>query len=270
MINPWHFAKNLVHSWRTCPTSSDCLSRLRWLYSDKLVPGTLALHRRISFCYAPPIGDFSVYVRDNHGSDAFVFSEVFDHRYYELDLAMSPCTILDLGANIGFTALFFARTYPHAEIACVEPVGGNVELLRENLLLNGVQARIVHAAISVYNGQMQITTDTHDYGHKVTGIPFGRAVSGPTINVKAISVCTLLEQLGWERIGLLKVDIEGYEGVLLKEQCEWLARVEVMCIECHEGYGVRDLTELASSYGFQPPRQLSGTWLLVRNNRRRC
>jgi FkbM family methyltransferase len=265
MINPWFFAQNLCKSWQVCPTWPDRWSRMRWLYSDKFPPRLQARRRRIHFRYAPPIGDLSVLVRDNHGSDAFIFGEVFDHRYYDLPLPFQPRTILDLGSNAGFTVLYFARVYPQARIACVEPIADNLALLRENLAANHVSAEVFAAAVAVDDGRLTMTTDAHDYGHKVSGIAYGPQVVGQTVDVEALSIPTLMKRLGWDRIDLLKIDIEGYEGVLLKEKCDWLSGVDAMCIECHEGYGEKDLRALAETYGFQPPRLLPGTWLLVRN-----
>lgn len=74
----------------------------------------------------------------------------------------------------------------------------------------------------------------------------------------------LMRQLGWETIGLLKMDIEGYEGILLRENPQWLTKVNALCIECHEGFTAEDLRIVAGSYGFDPPRRLAGAWLVVR------
>jgi len=221
-------------------------------------------HRQISFRYTPPVGNVQVMVRDNKGSDAFIFSEVFDHRYYDFYLPYSPNTILDLGANIGLTSLFFTRKFPNAEIACVEPIPANLELLKKNLELNEVKANIFPAAIAIKDGSIQMEIGTLDYGHKIAGIAYGIALTGCTLEVEAISVSSLLKKLNWERINLLKVDIEGYEGILLKENCEWLNTVDAMCIECHEGYGELDLYKLAKNWGFTYLKQLPGTWLLIR------
>jgi len=264
MINPWYFVKNLLQSWRVCPTWPDRWTRMRWLYSDRGPGAARSNRRRIRFHYDSPIGDLSVFVRDNGGADAFIMSEVFDHRYYEFDLPSSPRTILDLGANAGFTALFFARAYPQAEIACVEPMTDNVELLQQNLALNNVKAAVFPAAISIEDGSLEMASDSNDYGHKVAHIAYGPSVEGPISRVEAICVPSVLKKLKWSRIGLLKVDIEGYEGVLLKERCDWLHQVDAICIECHEGYGLSDLTALGRSYGFLPAQKLPGTWLLYR------
>jgi hypothetical protein len=53
--------------------------------------------------------------------------------------------------------------------------------------------------------------------------------SGAEVN--ALSIPTVLEQLGLDRIGLLKVDIKGYEGILLRPRC----------VEC-QGYGDQNLS----------------------------
>ena len=50
-----------------------------------------------------------------------------------------------------------------------------------------------------------------DYGHKVADAD---TPGGSQIECCAMSVPTILERLAWPRIGLLKVDIEGYESVL--------------------------------------------------------
>jgi hypothetical protein len=37
-----------------------------------------------------------------------------------------------------------------------------------------------------------------------------------------------------------------------------------MCIECHPGFGETEVRALAERFGFLPPRQLSGIWLMAR------
>ncbi|ARV61247.1 hypothetical protein BZZ01_23880 [Nostocales cyanobacterium HT-58-2] len=264
-MNPVALFRNIRHSLQICPSWYDRWRFLLWLYCDKrfLKPWTKANHQ-ISFCYTSPVNNIEVVVRSNKGSDAFIFSEVFDHHYYDFLLPSQPQTILDLGANVGFTAIFFARKYPLAEIACVEPVSNNLDILQKNFELNAIKAKVFPAAIAVEDGPIQMQLAPHDYGHKVAGISYGEVFSGQTVDVEAVSIPTLLKELGWKRIGLLKVDIEGYEAILLKERCEWLSSIDAICIECHEGYDELDLFVLAQRWGFAPPQQLPGTWLLVR------
>lgn len=219
---------------------------------------------QIRFTVAPPVNNVSLSVRCNHGSDAFIFSEIFLHRYYDFDLPEEPRTILDLGANIGFSTLFFARKYPSAALACVEPMPENVSLLNANLRSNSVAARVFSKAISVDDQPVTMQRAERDYGHKVQNIPYGKQLKGDILQVSSISMPNLLRELGWERIGLLKIDVEGYEGILLRENNLWLRNVDALCIECHEGFGEEDLRVIASTRGWRM-QALPGTWLLTRN-----
>jgi FkbM family methyltransferase len=218
-------------------------------------------NKPISFRYPPPMGNFRAVLRDNGGSDGFIFGEVFDHFYYDFALPVLPGTILDLGANVGYTAIFFARKYPQAQIACIEPMPQNLAVLRQNLSLNDIQATVFDAAVAVEDGPLQMETDVHDYGHKVAINKLG--ISGVLVSCEGVSVPSLMKRLGWKRIGLLKIDIEGYEQVLLKENCDWLKLVDAICIECHPGYSEDDLKEMAAKYGFEQPKRLPGIWLVL-------
>ena len=102
----------------------------------------------------------------------------------------------------------------------------------------------------------------NDYGHAIAKADAPGLSSALT--VPAISIPSLLKELGWERIGLLKIDIEGHERVLLGQDCDWLTRVDAICIECHEAFGEGDLQRLAARYGFAPPQRLPGIWFMGR------
>jgi FkbM family methyltransferase len=205
-------------------------------------------------------------VRCNGGSDNFIFSEVFDHLYYNLPLQIVPQTILDLGANAGFATLFFSRKYPAAEIACVEPIPENIECLKLNFTLNEVAARVFEAAIAPYDGTASMALADMDYGHHICeeSATDGRG----TLRVPTISIATCMTEMKWQRINLLKMDIEGYESVLLFEKCEWLHLVDAIFIEWHGDNPRENLQKLAKAWGFLEPELQPGIWLLRREEPR--
>jgi FkbM family methyltransferase len=234
------------------------------MYSSKLPSFMRKPEWQIGFRYPAPIGAVRLLLRDNAGSDVFIHSEIFEHEYYRLPLPSPPVTILDLGANIGLAAVYFSRLFPASQLACVEPVSVNLEMLSRNLELNTARATVIPAAIDVDDGQVMIELRDRDHEHRIaTGV-----VKPPqsTLQVCSISVPTLLRNLAWERIGLLKVDIEGHERVLFSQNCEWVDRVDAMCIECHDGFDEADLHHLAMRHGFSRPRRLPGTWFMSRND----
>src|SRR5712675_1402142 len=54
-------------------------------------------------------------------SDINCFQKIFMHREYQSPFDISPKLIIDAGANIGLSALYFAVTYPDAIIIAIEP-----------------------------------------------------------------------------------------------------------------------------------------------------
>src|SRR5262249_17778760 len=103
--------------------------------------------------------------------------------------------------------------------------------------------------------------DSMDYAHRVAR---NTMTSRQTLKVNALSVPTVLQHLGWNRIGLLKVDIEGHEAALFSHDCNWLARVDAICIECHDEFDEDKLRKVTQRVGFTPPRRLTGIWFMAR------
>ncbi len=90
-------------------------------------------------------------------SDFKVFQQVmvFDHYSYS-GLNGSPVeTVIDLGANVGLSALFFATKYPKAQVIAVEPEIHNYEQMVKNVSgFNNVYA--LNNAIWYENKELEI------------------------------------------------------------------------------------------------------------------
>jgi FkbM family methyltransferase len=254
-------ASNAGLAWRRRASFADCLRRMAWLYAARLPAPLAPPEWIIGFRYPAPIGRLRLCLRTNKGADAFVHSEIFEHQCYRLPLAVPPRTILDLGANIGLSATYFARLFPDAELACVEPAADNLRVLNRNLELNSVRAAIIPAAVDVDDGRVLLELGERDYGHRV--VAQSRSAARSALDVEALSVPTILRRLSWERIGLLKIDIEGHEAALFARDCDWLDRVDAMCIEWHVEGGAERLAALAERFGFAAPRQLP-IWFMSR------
>lgn len=255
-------AANVKVAWSRRANAGDAMRRVIWLYADRL-PSVMAPRETIiGFRYPPPIGEVRLLLRYNAGADAYVHSEVFEHEYYRLPLPKPPATILDLGANIALSAVYFARLFPGAALACVEPAPDNLRLLRQNLALNGVPATVIAAAVDAQDRPLLLEINALDYDHRIVA---PGSTSRPTLEVEGVSVPTILRRLAWLRIGLLKVDIEGHEAALFAQDCDWLDRVDALCIEWHADDGPARLAALAQRFGFAAPQRLPGSvWFLAR------
>lgn len=180
--------------------------------------------------------------------DYDILFEVFGDRIYEIDKSLRIERILDLGANTGLATLFFASLWPEAQIASVEPSPGNAQVLRNTIELNGLRAYVFQAAVGVSEGHATFFESTDPTCS--TLIARSDASLNGVLDVPLITVPSIMKELGWTSIDLLKIDIEGYEKVLLSGRPEWLSSVKLIVGELHEGYSFEECTRDLESFGF--------------------
>lgn len=165
-------------------------------------------------------------------SDAKAMSSCLLDLQYDFELGFEPRTIMDLGGNIGCSAIYFANRWPQASVYAVEPFRENYELLQANTAQYS-NIRTERAAAACRPGVMSLALPkTGFWGVQVveqtTTNPIGESVEGRTI-------CELMDNAGFDRVDLLKMDIEGSEfGLFRKNATDWLARTRVLVVELHD------------------------------------
>jgi FkbM family methyltransferase len=203
-------------------------------------------------------------------SDLFVLREIFVHQVYRYPYERGGPVrrVLDLGSNIGMSPLYFSLHYPGAEVMCVEPVAGNVGLLRRQTARNrGLRWRIEPVAVAARSGETTLFPNGWSASSSTTPrVARTRAAQAhrpesrlarPPVTVPTLSVNDLLKRAGWDGADVLKMDIEGAEeGVLLDGAPDWLHRVRTLAVDIHAKYVSRAaiLARLAE-YGFRPAAQ---------------
>ncbi len=122
-----------------------------------------------------------------------------------LDALGRPPRIIDLGANVGIAAAWFARRWPDATIVCVEPDPVNLSALNQAAARSGGRWRVVEAAAASKPGVLEFALGRD---------AVSRALPGGGVMVEAID---FFELAGRERPDLVKIDIEGGEWDLLAD-----------------------------------------------------
>ena len=169
-------------------------------------------------------GGLALHYRLNRG-DMQSIREVWIDECYRLPFELVPERMVDLGANIGLTSLWFAHRYGCKVIIAVEPSPENAQLVRLNLHGNNVQAEVVEAAVGAIDGIafFEAAMDSN-MGHV--------AKSGRPVQM--VSMDTVLEKLpAGAQVDVVKMDIEGGEGPLLQGDLAWLGRVKSLIAEFH-------------------------------------
>ena len=192
-------------------------------------------------------GNLWLSIRPN-GVDCGTLADVFDRRLYDLS-ASGVRRVLDLGGNIGAATLFFASRFPEAEFACVEPFPGNLAVLRETIRVNRIRATVFDGVVGTDAGEADLDVGCNPDAFSLTPAE----ASAERLRVRQFSVPELLDALGWDRIDLLKIDIEGYEKTLFRRNNAWLNRVRFIIGEAHGhvGYEIGDVRADLVPFGFE-------------------
>jgi len=209
------------------------------------------------FSFAPRLsrleGRFvAVDVRARHGSfgttlrlrpgttDIETFAQIFLHTHYrthdmarhsEIAAYYQSCAkplVLDLGANIGLSSLYFAKNWPKATIVGVEPDEGNYTLFSQNA---AEQERIVPirgAIASKHSYARIINPGASEWGYRTE---INDSKSGGLV---ALSVQELLDRHSDCEPFICKIDIEGAERELFSRNTQWVARFPIVIIELHD------------------------------------
>lgn len=152
-----------------------------------------------------------------------------------------PTVILDIGANVGATAVFFRAAYPGARICCYEPSPDNFVWLAANTRqLSGVEIFPYglfdrDSECPLYAGESQCA--------QRSVIPSGGTTSQYEM-VRLRRVADELADRGITEVSLVKIDTEGCELPILRDLLAVLERVDVVAVEYHSEEDRRAVDDL--------------------------
>lgn len=176
-----------------------------------------------------PTGPLAISLPSFH--DLRTANEVFNREDYgtrdDVDV------IVDLGANIGISALYFLSLNEHSRVYCYEPSPVNLPRLHENLAEYSARTFIDRRAVSDTSGTFKFNAEpVGRYGGLLTDEYTAPVVN--VIDVEVIDINAALESvLAREpRIDVLKVDTEGTEIPIVKAiRPDLLARIDEIVLE---------------------------------------
>lgn len=157
-------------------------------------------------------------------SVAWQIKEFFGDERMAFYSEESDPVIIDCGSNVGISALYFKSIFPQARITCFEADPAIAEILKRNLKSNGAADVAVHQkAVWTHSKGVSFGSEGADGGSVQDG--------GNTVFVPSVRFKEFLQQ--FDRIDLLKIDIEGAEVEVLSDCSEELYRVKYLYVEYH-------------------------------------
>lgn len=156
-------------------------------------------------------------VRDAKGSSSppYIANELNNDIYQlkGLENVQPGDVFLDLGTNVGMTAILLAKMFPLARIVGVEPMPFNYAAAMYNINANNVANRIdiAFGALSADGKPLELFYDQFNSGGSTSNS--GSSGRGPSFTLQTFSVEELMVLFGVapERVRFIKLDCEGCE-----------------------------------------------------------
>jgi FkbM family methyltransferase len=201
-----------------------------WIYLRSGIsgPGGYRIYR-----LHPPSAQYPVYCRRG-SSDKNVFFQVFVEKEYGcLSDSCDPRIIVDCGANVGFSTVYFLSRFPRARVIAIEPDGRNVDMLRRNTAPYGERVAILQSAVWPKPAKLVVCKGTCGDGREWS-TQVRECRDGEQGDLQAVDIGSLFGQFGFDQIDILKMDIEHAELAVFSENFEpWIGRVRIFLVELH-------------------------------------
>lgn len=183
-----------------------------------------------------------------HDSLSFIhtYRELFLNDIYRFRPSGTADTIVDCGANMGLSVLYFARNYPMHRIIAFEPDERIYPVIRENIATFGLDQVTLHKkAVWDKHEQLNFFSDQGMGGR----VNVDYSDQSPFV----IEAVPLKDFIG-PKVDFLKIDIEGAEEVVLKANAGLLREVSNIFFEYHNdvrsGQSLHELLALMKDEGF--------------------
>jgi FkbM family methyltransferase len=177
----------------------------------------------------------------------FMYNEIFENQIYCFKANSDKPFIIDCGANIGVSAIYFKQLYPLSEILAFEPDKEIFKILEQNISLNNL-GNIELINKGLWDNDSIITFISE-------GADAGRINDSTKENSNShIEVVSLRPYLN-RPVDLLKIDIEGAEYKVLKSCEDFLYKVKNIFIEYHsfidQEQNLSEITQILKKVGFR-------------------
>ena len=175
------------------------------------------------------------------------YKEIFEDEIYDFISKSTRPIIIDCGANIGLSTIYFKLLYPDSTVIAFEPDENNFQLLKKNVKLNNLRNVELHKmAVWVKDGNISFEANESEAsriaedGHSNTTL------------VECIRLSSFLSK--YEKIEFLKMDIEGAEEKVILDCGQNLSNIENLFIEYHgkttETQKLNNIISLFNEKGF--------------------
>jgi len=165
--------------------------------------------------------------------------EIFKDKIYRLEIdkeQTEKLNIIDVGAYIGLSVLYFKSRYPNAHITAFEPNPNIFPLLEENIEYNNIKnVKLHNVAIGERSEKRKLYIETSGFMAFSTASFKKDAWNGKQKSRPIIIQTETLSKYINKKVDILKIDVEGAEYEILKELGDKgsFSKIENLLVEYH-------------------------------------
>ncbi len=158
--------------------------------------------------------NYKVFAYD-HWSLHYLFSEIFIDNEYFFEAQSSEPLIIDCGANIGMSILYFKRMYPDSRIVAFEPNPNAFSLLQKNIKENNlINVTTFNLGLSDNDDKIPFYYDNSNKGTLIGSLNKERGGHHEML-VSTKKLSSFIKEYG--KVDLVKMDVEGAKIQIFKE-----------------------------------------------------
>lgn len=155
----------------------------------------------------------------------FMHKEIFEQQIYKFKKKNQEPLVIDCGANIGLSVLYFKQLFPESRVIAFEPDVKVSQVLKKNVeKFKLANVELVDKAVWSSKTTLEFMSEGSD-GGRVTQIEPERE----KYQVETVRLWDYLNQ----PVDLLKLDIEGAETEVIQDCKDLLVNVEHCFVEYH-------------------------------------
>ncbi|MBL8015161.1 MAG: FkbM family methyltransferase [Candidatus Doudnabacteria bacterium] len=184
-------------------------------------------------------------------NETTIFQEYLNESFRTLT---KDSLVLDFGAQAGDFSVYTAYN-KGCTVVCFEPEPENLEILKQNVAINslGSKVTIVPKAVMSDNADKTFYASPHDN----KGVHSFYYEGPKPITVQCTTPLEILESLNGRQVNLLKIDIEGGEHDIIKQEFKpFFDQVHAVVMEYHcqphmkEAHTLEELKQTLAALGF--------------------
>lgn len=178
----------------------------------------------------------------------FIYQEIFEQEIYKFQTTNVRPYIIDAGANIGLSVIYFKKLFPAAIITAFEPDPKVYNTLCDNIKTFGFQDVVcLNKALWDKETVLDFYTEGADAGRV--------SIADDKEKLTRVFTVSLRNYIKDKKVDFLKIDIEGAETTVIKDCGDLLQNVDRLFVEYHSFAGqdqtLPELLSILKASGFR-------------------